>query len=80
MHPDLQLEQSAAAKAYSEAFLARARNAIRRAPNGMIVDDPEEDARLVKNLVAAAQRWKSALEALGCPLPPRLEKEAAGMV
>ena len=77
---DLQLEQSAAAKDYSEAFLARAREALRTTTQGMIVDDPEEDARLAKNLIAAAQRWKRALEALGCPPPPRLEKEAAGLL
>jgi hypothetical protein len=80
MHPNLQLEQGTAAQAYSEAFLARARDALRRTPDGMIVDDPEGDARLAKNLITAANGWKRALEALGCPLPPGLEKEAAGML
>ncbi len=79
-HPDPYMEQRAAAQGYSEAFLARARDALRRTPDGMIVDDPEEDARLAKNLIAAAQRWKRALEALGCPPTPGLEKEAAGML
>jgi hypothetical protein len=46
----------------------------------MIIDDPDEDARLAKNLIDAAQRWKRALEALGCPLPPSLEKDAAGLL
>ena len=79
-HSDLLLEQSAAAQSYSEAFLARATDALRRTPHGMIIDDPVEDARLVKNLRAAAERWKRALEALDCPLPPRLEREAAGLL
>ena len=79
-HPDPHMEQRAAAQGYSEAFLARARDALRRKSDGMIVDDPDEDARLAKNLADAAQRWKRALDALGCPPPPRLEKEAAGLL
>lgn len=79
-HPSLYSEQRAAAQAYIEAFMERTRDALRRTPDGMIIDDAVEDARLGKNLTAAAQRWKRALEALGCPLPPRLEREAAGLL
>ena len=79
-HPNPYVEERAAVERYHEAFLARSRDALRRTPDGMIIDDPDEDARLARNLIEAAQCWKRALETLGCPLPPRLEKEAAGLL
>jgi hypothetical protein len=77
-YSDRYMEERAAVLAYKEAFDARVSGSLRRGPDGLIIDDPKEDARLARNLAHAAQRWKRALETLGCPLPPGLEAEAAG--
>lgn len=71
--------QRAAVAAYMVAVRALQHHHLQRSPDGFIVDDPEEDARLTRNLVATARHRKASLEALGCPLPPRLEAEAAGL-
>jgi hypothetical protein len=72
------IEEGAAAVAYTEAFQGLVYDSLRRNLEGFIIDDPNEDARLAQNLTRAARRWESALEALGCPLPPGLEAHAAG--
>lgn len=70
------IEQDTAAAAYTEAFQALVYNSLRRTPEGFIIDDPKNDAILAANLSRAARRWKNALEALGCPLPPGLAAHA----
>jgi hypothetical protein len=72
MYTDLCTEERAAALAYSEAFQALVGNDLRRGPDGLIIDDPAEDAQLARNVAQAARRWARLLDALGRPHPPGL--------
>jgi hypothetical protein len=71
-YTELCIQERAAAIAYGGAFRARVYNDLRRSPDGMIIDDPAEDARLERNLAQAARRWAHSLDALGHPHPPGL--------